>query len=118
MFESQRTQYSGAVQRYVVRQISALTDPALPEDEADNADLRSYALSEISDWSPEISRRPSSFLPRQSFLTSLGIRQLYSGLRQDELAEWVECLLTNSRLLHSVTVAFSTALGMPERFRK
>lgn len=74
MFESQRTQYSGAVQRYVVQQISALTNPALPEDEADNVDLRSSALSEISDWSPEISRRPSSFLPRQSFLTSLGIR--------------------------------------------
>ena len=110
MFESQRTQYAGAVQRYVVQQISALTNPALPEDEADSVDLRSSALSEISDWSPEISRRASSFLPRQSFLTSLGIRQLYSSLRQDELAEWVECLLTNSRLLHSVTIAFSTAL--------
>ena len=88
----------------MVQQISALTNPALPEDEADHVDLRSSALSEVSDWSPHVSRRPSSFLPRQSFLTSLGIRQLYSSLRQDELAEWVECLLTNSRLLHSVTV--------------
>jgi cyclic beta-1,2-glucan synthetase len=110
MFDSQRTQYSGVVQRYVVQQISALTNPALPADEADHLDLRSSALSEVSDWSPRVSRKPSSFLPRQSFLTSLGIRQLYSSLRQDELAEWVECLLTNSRLLHSVTISFSSAL--------
>jgi hypothetical protein len=96
--------------RYVVQQISALTSPASAERQPDSADLRSRALSEVSDWSPEISRRPSSFLPRQSFLTSLGIRQLYGGLRQDDRAEWVECLLTNSRLLRSVTSAFSTAL--------
>ena len=43
-------------------------------------------------------------------MTSLGIRQLFGGLRQDSRAEWVECLLTNSRLLHSVTSAFTSAL--------
>jgi cyclic beta-1,2-glucan synthetase len=110
MFDTQPGQYSGLLKRYVVQQISALTSPASAERQVDNADLRSRALSEVSDWSAQISRKPSSFLPRQSFLTSLGIRQLYSSLRQDDRAEWVECLLTNSRLLHSVTSGFSSAL--------
>lgn len=110
MFDSQPGQYSGALKRYVVQQISALTTPTSVEEQPENADLRSRALSEVSDWSPESSRRPSSFLPRQSFLTFLGIRQLFGGLRQDSRVEWVEYLLTNSRLLHSVTSAFSNAL--------
>ena len=110
MFDTQPGQYSGLFKRYVVQQISALTSPTLAERQPDNVDLRSRALSEVADWSSEVSRGASTFLPRQSFLTSLGIRQLYGGLRQDDRAEWVECLLTNSRLLHSVTSAFSTAL--------
>ena len=110
MFDTQPSQYSGRLKRYVVQQISALTSPAAVERQPDKVDLRSRALSEVSDWSSELSRKPSSFLPRQSFLTSLGIRQLYGGLRQDDRAEWVECLLTNSRLLHSVTSGFNGAL--------
>ena len=110
MFDTQPGQYSGLLKRYVVQQISALTSPTAAERQHNNVDVRSRALAEVSDWSPQINRRPSSFLPRQSFLTSLGIRQLYGGLRHDDRAEWVECLLTNSRLLHSVTSAFSTAL--------
>src|ERR1700752_2918959 len=110
MFDTQPGQYSGAIKRYVVQQISALTTPTSVEQQPENADLRSRALSEVSDWSPESSRKPSSFLPRQSFLTVLGIRQLFGGLRQDSRAEWVEYLLTNSRLLRSVTSAFSSAL--------
>ena len=110
MFDSQPGQYSGLLKRYVVQQISALTTPAPAERQPDNVDLRGIAASEVADWSAEISRTPSSFLPRQSFLTSLGIRQLFGGLRQDSRAEWVECLLTNSRLLHSVTSAFTSAL--------
>jgi cyclic beta-1,2-glucan synthetase len=110
MFDTQPGQYSGLLKRYVVQQISALTTPSSAERQTDNVDLRSSAASEVSDWSPEINRTPSSFLPRQSFLTSLGIRQLFGGLRQDSRAEWVECLLTNSRLLHSVTSAFTSAL--------
>src|SRR6202790_60546 len=113
MFETQPGQYSGLLKRYVVQQISALTNPNSAETESAEAqkiDLRSRALSEVADWSSEINRKPSSFLPRQSFLTALGIRQLYGGLRQNDRAEWVECLLTNSRLLHSVTSAFSGAL--------
>jgi cyclic beta-1,2-glucan glucanotransferase len=110
MFDRQPGQYSGLLKRYVVQQISALTTPSPAERQPDSADLRSTAVAEVSDWSAEISRTPSSFLPRQSFLTSLGIRQLFGGLRQDSRAEWVECLLTNSRLLHSVTSAFTSAL--------
>lgn len=110
MFETQPSQYSGLLKRYVVQQISALTSPASAERQPDDLDLRSRALSEVSDWSTQISRKSSSFLPRQSFLTSLGIHQLYGGLRHDDRAEWVECLLTNSRLLHSVTSGFSSAL--------
>lgn len=110
MFETQSGQYSGLLKRYVVQQISALTRPVSADRQPDNVDLRSRATSEVSDWSAQPNRAPSSFLPRQSFLTSLGIRQLYSGLRQDDRSDWVECLLTNSRLLHSVTSAFSTAL--------
>jgi cyclic beta-1,2-glucan synthetase len=110
MFDTRPGQYSGAFKRYVVQQISALTTPASAQPQTDNVDLRSRAVSEVSDWSPQISRTPSSFLPRQSFLTSLGIRQLFGGLRQDGRADWVECLLTNSRLLHSVTSAFTSAL--------
>ena len=110
MFVTQAGQYSGLLKRYVVQQISALTSPTSAERQTDDLDLRSQALSEVSDWSPQISRASSSFLPRQSFLTSLGIRQLFGGLRQDDRAEWVEYLLTNSRLLLSVTAAFSTAL--------
>ena len=114
MFETQPGQYSGLFKRYVVQQISALTRPTSAECESERevekTDLRSRAFSEVSDWSSQINRNPSSFLPRQSFLTSLGIRQLYGGLRQDDRAEWVESLLSNSRLLHSVTSAFSGAL--------
>jgi len=109
MFDTQPGQHSGLFKRYVLQQISALTSPTSGE-RPDNVDLRGNALSEVSDWSSQINRKPSSFLPRQSFLTSLRIRQLYGGLRQDDRAEWVECLLSNSRLLHSVTSAFSTAL--------
>ncbi len=109
MLDTQPGPYSGALKRYVVQQISALTTP-ISAEQPENADLRSRALSEVSDWSPESSRKPSSFLPRQSFLTVLGIRQLFGGLRQDSRAEWVEYLLTNSRLLRSVTSAFSSAL--------
>jgi hypothetical protein len=114
MFHAQPGQYSGLLKRYVVQQISALTSPSSAEresePEAEKIDLRSRAFSEVADWSPLANRRPSSFLPRQSFLTALGIRQLYSALRQNDRAEWVECLLTNSRFLHSVTSAFSGAL--------
>ena len=114
MFETQPGQYSGVLKRYFVQQISALTSPSSAaresEHDAEKIDLRSRASSEVGDWSPQINRKPSSFLPRQSFLTALGIRQLFGGLRQNEPAEWVECLLTNSRLLHSVTSAFSGAL--------
>jgi cyclic beta-1,2-glucan synthetase len=109
-FDTQPAQYSGLLKRYVVQQISALTTPASAERQPDNVDLRSRAFSEVSDWSPQTNRTPSSFLPRQSFLTSLGIRQLYGGLRQDGRADWAECLLTNGRLLHSVTSAFGAAL--------
>jgi hypothetical protein len=101
MFDTQVGPYSGLLKRYVVQHISALTSPTSAERQPDNVDLRSRASSEVSDWSPQISRTPSSFLPRQSFLTSLGIRQLYGGLRQDDRAEWVECLLTNGRLLRT-----------------
>jgi cyclic beta-1,2-glucan synthetase len=110
MFETQSGQYSAAVKRYVVQQISALTTPNPTERQPDNFDLRTRAISEVSDWFAQPSRAPSGFLPRQTFLTALGIRQLYNRLRQDERAEWVECLLSNSRLLHSVTSAFRTAL--------
>jgi cyclic beta-1,2-glucan glucanotransferase len=110
MFDTQPGQYSGLFKRYVVQQISALTSPTTAERQPDKVDLRSRALCEVADWSEQVHRGASSFLPRQSFLTSLGIRQLYGGLRQDDRAEWVECLLTNSRLLHSVTSAFSSAL--------
>ena len=114
MFHTQPGQYSGLLKRYVVQQISALTSPSSAEresePEAEKIDLRSRAFSEVADWSPQANRKPSSFLPRQSFLTALGIRQLYSALRQNDRAEWVECLLTNSRFLHSVTSAFSGAL--------
>jgi len=118
MFDTQPGQYSGLFKRYVVQQISALTSPAAAERQPDNVDLRSRALCEVADWSEQIHRGASSFLPRQSFLTSLGIRQLYGGLRQDDRAEWVECLLTNSRLLHSVTSAFSTALRNSRRLAR
>ena len=110
MFETQSGHYSGAFKRYVVQQISAFTTPNPTERPLDNFDLKSRAISEVSDWSAQPNTASSGFLPRQSFLTSLGIRQLYSSLRHDDRAEWVECLLTNSRLLHSVTSAFSTAL--------
>ena len=93
MFDTQPGQHSGLFKRYVLQQISALTSPTSGE-RPDNVDLRGNALSEVSDWSSQINRKPSSFLPRQSFLTSLGIRQLYGGLRQDDRAEWVECLLS------------------------
>ncbi len=94
MFETQPGQYSGLLKRYVVQQISALTNPnsaGTESAEAQKIDLRSRALSEVADWSSEVNRKPSSFLPRQSFLTALGIRQLYGGLRQNDRAEWVEC---------------------------
>jgi cyclic beta-1,2-glucan synthetase len=110
MFDTQAGQYAGLFKRYVVEQISALTSPTTAERQPDNVDVRSRALCEVADWSEQVHRGSSSFLSRQGFLTSLGIRQLYGGLRQDDRAEWVECLLTNSRLLHSVTSAFSTAL--------
>ena len=118
MFDTQTGQYSGLLRRYVVQQITALTNPASAErltelsadGEAEKLDLRSRAFSEVLAWSVQTRKRPSSFLPRQSFLTSLGIRQLYSGLRQDSRVEWMESLLTNARLLHSVTSAFSSAL--------
>ena len=114
MFHTQPGQYSRLLKRYVVQQISALTSPSSAEresePEAEKIDLGSRAFSEVADWSPQANRKPSSFLPRQSFLTALGIRQLYTALRQNDRAEWVECLLTNSRFLHSVTSAFSGAL--------
>ncbi len=118
MLETQSGHYSGLLKRYVVQQISALASPTSAERQTDTStdreaqelDLRSRALSEVSDWSRHFSKTPSSFLPRQSFLTALGIRQLYRGLRQDTRAEWMEYLLTNGRLLHGVTSAFSGAL--------
>jgi cyclic beta-1,2-glucan glucanotransferase len=114
MFDTQPGQYSGLLKRYVAQQISALTSPASADHESERevqeTDLRSRAFSEVADWSSQVNRQASSFLPRQSFLTSLGIRQLYGGLRRNDRAEWVECLLTNSRLLRSVTSAFSGAL--------
>src|SRR5487761_458760 len=118
MFDTQAGQYSGLLKKYFVQQISALTSPAsgerqtqtLADRDAEKLDLQSRALAEVSDWSGLISTTPSTFLPRQSFLTALGIRQLYSGLRQDSRVEWMEYLLTNGRLLHSVTSAFGSAL--------
>src|SRR5690348_17029598 len=110
MFDAQPGQYSGLIKRYVVQQISALTSSTATERQPDNVDLRTRALAEVSDWSLQETRTSSGFLPRQSFLTSLGIRQLYGGFRQQDRAEWVESLLTNSRLLHSVTSAVTAAL--------
>jgi len=118
MFDTQTGQYSGLLKKYFVQHISALTSPAsaerqnqtLADRNAEKLDLQSRALAEVSDWSGPNHSTPSSFLPRQSFLTALGIRQLFGGLRQNRRVEWTEYLLTNGRLLHSVTSAFSAAL--------
>ena len=129
MFDTQtgqHHQYSGLLKKYFVQQISALTGPAsaerqnqtLADRDAEKLDLQSRALAEVSDWSGPMNPTTSSFLPRQTFLTSLGIRQLYSGLRQDSRVEWMEDLLTNGRLLHNVTSAFSAALRNATKLRK
>jgi len=129
MFDTQtgqHHQYSGLLKKYFVQQISALTSPSsaerqnqtLADRHAEKLDLQSRALAEVSDWSGPMTPAPSSFLPRQTFLTSLGIRQLYSGLRQDSRVEWMEDLLTNGRLLHNVTSAFRAALRNATKLRK
>lgn len=117
MFARQQSQYCSLVQRYLVSQISALSRPNTAEGEANEHGLRASALSEVSDWAPEVTRKKSRFLARQSFLISLGIRQLYGSLSRDDRPEWVECLVTNSRLLHSVMVECNSAVrdarGLP-----